>query len=92
MATESLLIAKDGFVIACFFAQRISDLFRLKIKNTQKFDGGTYFSFKQYKMGLPAKILTHFHIDTIINKHKNNLPPNLPENGQSDRSILSTLI
>lgn len=92
MPTNRLQIAKDWLIISCYSAQRISDLFRLTKKNIQTIDGGDYLVFKQYKTKLAVEIPIHYHIESILERYKGNFPPNLSENEQSNRSMLSKLI
>lgn len=92
MPNKRLQIAKDWFIISCFSAQRISDLFRMTEKNIQTVDGGRYLVFKQYKTNLAIEVPIYFEIESILRRYNNNFPPNLSTNEQSNRSMLSTLI
>lgn len=92
MPTERLAIAKDWFIIACYTAQRVSDLHRFSKKNLQKIDGGLYIVTKQFKTGKNIEIPVHYKVVEVLKKYNNNFPPKFSENEQSQRSTLSTLI
>jgi integrase len=92
MPTERLDVAKDWFIVACYTAQRVSDLHRLTSRNIQSIDGGKYLVFKQFKTKLSVEVPLHHYVESIIKKYKGNFPPNFSKNEQSNRSTLSTLI
>ena len=91
MPTKRLKIAKDWFIISCFTAQRISDLFRLSKKNIQNIEGGEYIVLRQYKTKKYVEIPIHYHVKSILKKH-NGFPKKISENEQSNRSLLSSAI
>lgn len=92
MPTERLAIAKDWLIIACYTAQRISDLHRFSKKNIQTIQGGRYISAKQFKTKKNIEIPIHYKVDAILKKYKNNFPPRYTDNEQSQRSMLSLYI
>lgn len=92
MPTERLAIAKDWFIIACYTAQRVSDLHRFTKRNIQTIDGGIYIVTKQFKTGKNIEIPIHYKVKDVLKKYNNNFPPKFSENEQSQRSTLSTLI
>lgn len=92
MPTERLQIAKDWFIISCYTAQRISDLFRFTKRNIQTIDGGKYLVFKQYKTKQSIELPIHYHVEDVLKRYDGNFPPNFSKNEQSNRSILSSLI
>nr|WP_299168792.1 phage integrase SAM-like domain-containing protein [uncultured Allomuricauda sp.] len=92
MPNERLEIAKDWFIIACYTAQRISDLHRFSKKNIQTIQGGRYIAAKQFKTNKNLEIPIHYKVEKVLKKYKDNFPPKFTENEQSQRSMLSTLI
>lgn len=92
MPTERLEVAKDWFIIACYTAQRISDLHRFSKKNIQTIQGGRYISAKQFKTNKNIEIPIHYKVEAVLNKYGDNFPPKFTDNEQSQRSMLSTLI
>ena len=92
MLTERLAIAKDWFIIACYTAQRVSDLHRFTKRNIQTIDGGLYIVTKQFKTGKNIEIPVHYKVKDVLEKYGNDFPPKFTENEQSQRSILSSLI
>ena len=92
MPKERLGIAKDWFIVACYTAQRISDLHRFNKSHIQNIEGGRYLAFKQFKTKKNIEIPIHYHVEAILKKYKGNFPPKFTENEQSQRSMLSTLI
>ena len=91
MPTERLEKAKAWFIIACYSAQRVSDLYRITNKNIKTIQGGRFFGVRQFKTKEYIEIPIHHHIETVLKKYK-GLPSNFSENEQSNRSILSELI
>jgi integrase len=92
MPTERLAIAKDWLIIACYTAQRISDLHRFGKKNIQNIQGGRYITAKQFKTKKNIEIPIHYKVDAVLKKYKNNFPPRYTDNEQSQRSMLSLYI
>jgi len=92
MPTERLDIAKDWLIIACYTAQRISDLHRFSRKNIQTIQGGRYISAKQFKTKKNIEIPIHYKVDAVLNKYNNNFPPRYTDNEHSQRSMLSLYI
>tara|TARA_R110002124_G_scaffold17532_3_gene73478 strand:- start:361276 stop:362604 length:1329 start_codon:yes stop_codon:yes gene_type:complete len=92
MPSERLQIAKDWFIISCFTAQRISDLFRFTKSNIRSIEGGNYIVFKQYKTKKAIEIPIHYQVRNVLERYQNSFPPNFSDNEQSNRSILSSLI
>jgi integrase len=92
MPTKRLQIAKDWFIISCYTAQRISDLFRFTKGSIRNIEGGEYIVFKQYKTKKAIEIPIHYQVKNVLKRYQGNFPPNLSENEQSNRSMLSALI
>lgn len=92
MPTERLAVAKDWFIIACYTAQRVSDLHRFTKKNIQTIDGGLYIVTKQFKTGKNIEIPIHYKVKDVLKKYGYDFPPKFSENEHSQRSILSSLI
>ena len=92
MPTERLQIAKDWFIISCYTAQRISDLFRFTKGSIRNIEGGNYIVFKQYKTKKAIEIPIHYQVKNVLERYHGDFPPNLSDNEQSNRSMLSALI
>lgn len=92
LSSPKLDQARDWFIISCYTALRISDLFRLRKRNIQMIDGGRYITFKQYKTKVLVEVPIHYHVENIINKYGGNFPPNASTNEKSNRAMLSKRI
>lgn len=92
MPNERMQIAKDWFIVSCFTAQRVSDLFRFSVKNIQMIDGGRYIVFRQYKTGQRIELPIHHHVEEILKRYGGSFPPNFSTNEQSNRSMLSSVV
>lgn len=91
MPTERLAIAKDWLIIACYTAQRISDLHRFNSNNIQTIQGGRYITAKQFKTKKRIEIPIHYKVEAVLKKYNDNFPPKFTDNEQSQRSMLSLL-
>jgi len=89
---KRLEIAKDWLVIACYTAQRISDLYRMKKSMIITENGASYITFKQFKTSKRVKVPIHYKVKKILKKYGNGFPPNISKNEKSNRSILSSLM
>ncbi len=89
MPDERMQISKDWFIISCFTAQRISDLFRMNKKMIVWENGRRFISLRQFKTGQKVLIPIHFRVEEILNRYDGCFPPLLSENEQSNRSLLS---
>lgn len=92
MPSKRLEIAKDWLIIGCYTGQRISDFYRMKKGSIVKENNIYWIKIKQFKTGQRVRIPIHYKVEDILKKYDFGFPPNLSENEQSNRSMISTLM
>lgn len=89
---ETLKLAKDWLIIACYTGQRISDFMRMDKSMMQQIQNFDFIVLKQVKTEKTVQIPVHKEVKTILNKRKGNFPPLYTNQADSNSAMFNKYV